>query len=148
MRKNKEIRNYPTVIFKDADSDYSVVFPNFPGCVTAGDTIEEAFEMAKEALEFHIEGMMEDNEEIPEPSFMIDVKSNIEYDDAYEFIFVPVQLSTQSVRVDITIKKHILNKTDTICRNSHLTRSKYIERLIASDIGKKHKALVYEKSLT
>jgi predicted RNase H-like HicB family nuclease len=47
--------------------NYGVVFPDFMGCVSAGDSLEEAERMAHEALQFHIEGMAEDNETIPEP---------------------------------------------------------------------------------
>jgi predicted RNase H-like HicB family nuclease len=49
----------------DADSDFGVDFPDFPGCVTAGTTLDEPLRMAQEALEFHIGGMVEDGEELP-----------------------------------------------------------------------------------
>ncbi len=48
------------VIDKDPNSDYGVMFPDFLGCVTAGTTIDEATEMAAEALQFHIDGVYED----------------------------------------------------------------------------------------
>jgi predicted RNase H-like HicB family nuclease len=38
--------SYIAVLHKDADSDYGVDFPDFPGCVTAGETLEEARKMA------------------------------------------------------------------------------------------------------
>lgn len=53
---------------KDPDSDFGVSFPDFPGCVTAGKTLEEAQRMAREALALHIAGMVEDDEAIPQPS--------------------------------------------------------------------------------
>jgi predicted RNase H-like HicB family nuclease len=43
---------------KCPDSDFGVDFPDFPGCITAGTTLEETREMAAEALAFHIEGML------------------------------------------------------------------------------------------
>jgi predicted RNase H-like HicB family nuclease len=60
-------RLYIGLIHKDRDSDFGVSFPDFPGCVTAGSTIEEAFEMAKEALAGHIEVMLEEGMVIPDP---------------------------------------------------------------------------------
>jgi predicted RNase H-like HicB family nuclease len=42
-----------------------VVVPSLPGCVTYGDTIEEAITMAKEAIELYIESLKAHNEEIP-----------------------------------------------------------------------------------
>ena len=48
---------YPALIHKEEHSDYGVSFPDFPGCITAGETLEEAYQMAEEALQVHIEGM-------------------------------------------------------------------------------------------
>jgi predicted RNase H-like HicB family nuclease len=44
-----------------------VSFPDFPGCITAGSTLEEAREMAQEALAFHVRGLIEDGEALPRP---------------------------------------------------------------------------------
>lgn len=62
------MRGYIAIIHKDADSDFGVSFPDFPGCITAGTTLDEARAMADEALALHMEGMAEDGEAIPEPS--------------------------------------------------------------------------------
>src|SRR5260370_7094419 len=64
---------YIAYLHKDRKSDFGVSFPDFPGCVTAGKTLEEARRMAAEALAFHIAGMAEDGEAIPEPSTIDDV---------------------------------------------------------------------------
>jgi predicted RNase H-like HicB family nuclease len=59
---------YVAYLHKDPTSYYGVSFPDFPGCVTAGKTLQEARRMAAEALTFHIAGMIEDGDVIPEPS--------------------------------------------------------------------------------
>jgi predicted RNase H-like HicB family nuclease len=59
---------YVALIHKDHDSDYGVSFPDLPGCVTAGSTLDEAIAMAEEALALHIEGMLEDGEDVPTPT--------------------------------------------------------------------------------
>lgn len=59
---------YIALIHKDADSDYGVSFPDFPGCISAGSTLDEARAMGAEALAMHIEGLLEDGEAVPEPS--------------------------------------------------------------------------------
>ncbi len=64
-------KTYTAFIHKDPDSCYGVTFPDFPGCISAGDTIEEAKEMAQEALELHIETMIEDGDELPDPELTI-----------------------------------------------------------------------------
>jgi predicted RNase H-like HicB family nuclease len=58
---------YPVVIHKDPDSDYSVTFPDLPGCFTAGESIEEALAMAVEAAELHIEGCLEEGIAVADP---------------------------------------------------------------------------------
>ncbi len=60
--------HYIALIHKDADSDYGVSFPDLPGVVTAGTDLDDARRMAEEALQFHIEGMIEDGDAVPEPS--------------------------------------------------------------------------------
>lgn len=47
---------------------YTVTFPDLPGCVTEGSTVEEALAMARDALELHLYGMEEDGEVIPMPT--------------------------------------------------------------------------------
>lgn len=50
------------------DDGVHVTFPDFPGCVTFGETEEEAIQSAREALALHLWGMEEDGDEIPRPS--------------------------------------------------------------------------------
>ena len=61
-------RKYIGLVHKDADSDYGVSFPDLPGCITAGSTLEEAREMAAEALALHLDGLEEDGATIAPPS--------------------------------------------------------------------------------
>ena len=57
--------NYPIVIHKDKRSDYGVTVPDLPGCFSAGGTLDEALAMAKEAIELHLEGLIEEGQPIP-----------------------------------------------------------------------------------
>ena len=72
------MRNYIGLIHKDADSDYGVSFPDFPGLITAGTDLDDARAMAEEALALHIEGLAEDGEAIPEPSTLEAVMADAE----------------------------------------------------------------------
>src|SRR5579859_1258369 len=49
----------------DAKSNFGVSFPDFPGCITAGKSLDEARRKAPEALAFHIAGMLEDGKKSP-----------------------------------------------------------------------------------
>ena len=55
-------------VFEPSGNGYSVFFPDIPGCISCGDTFEEAQTQAAEALGLHIYGMEKDGEEIPLPS--------------------------------------------------------------------------------
>ena len=60
------------VLHTDADrSDYGVTVPDLPGCVSAGDTREQALANAGEAVLGHLEVMAEDGKPVPEPSSMV-----------------------------------------------------------------------------
>lgn len=50
------------------DGKYGIVFPDFLGCVSAGDTLVDVVAMGKEALQFHVDGMASDGEFIPSPT--------------------------------------------------------------------------------
>ena len=78
--------DYIAVIHKDHDSDFGVSFPDFPGCITAGRTIEEAKDMALEALTGHIEVMHETGEAVPDPSSIDEVMSNPQFKDGAAFV--------------------------------------------------------------
>lgn len=112
---------YIALIHKDPGSDYGVSFPDFPGCVTAGTTVEEARRMAGSALAFHMAGMIEDGEAIPQPSRLEDVMADPENRDAVA-IFVPVR---KSVRVSITMPEDVLAEIDRYAKSHGLTRSDF-----------------------
>ena len=59
------------VVYEQAPNNYSAYLPDLPGCVAAGATREEARENIREAATFHIEGLQEDGEPIPEPRLTV-----------------------------------------------------------------------------
>lgn len=119
--------HYIALIHKDADSDYGVSFPDFPGCVSAGVTLDEAREMAAEALAFHIDGMVEDGEAIPEPSSLEQVMADHENRDGVA-ILVATETETRSktVRVNITLPEDTLRDVDRYAEAHGFTRSGFL----------------------
>lgn len=61
------VRKYAVVIERGGDN-LSAYVPDLPGCVTTGKTVEEVERNSLEAIELHIEGMIEDGQPVPEPS--------------------------------------------------------------------------------
>ena len=64
------MRQYIALIHKEADSDYGISFPDLPGVISAGKTLDEARDMGAEALALHLAGMAADGEAAPEPRSM------------------------------------------------------------------------------
>lgn len=119
---------YIALIHKDADSDYGVSFPDFPGCITAGGTLDEARAMAEEALALHIEGMLEDGDPIPEPSTLADVMAERENRDAVAILVAAPARPAKSIRVNITLPGDVLAEIDRYAERRGLTRSGFIAR--------------------
>ena len=61
------------VIVEEGENSFGAHVPDLPGCVAVAETREELLKLIQEAIEFHLEGLREDNQPIPEPS------SSIEY---------------------------------------------------------------------
>jgi predicted RNase H-like HicB family nuclease len=119
--------NYIAVVHKDPKSDFGVSFPDFPGCITAGSSIDEAKDMAHDALSLHIKGMMEDGENIPTPSKLEDIMDDPDYADAAAILIVSVsEAKPRSIRVNITVPEDMLRKIDTIARKRGMSRSSFL----------------------
>jgi len=133
---------YIALLRKDPDSDYGVDFPDFPGCITAGSTLEEAREMAAEALEFHIEGMLEDSLPIPEPSRLEVVMSDPENAEAVPFPVVAPDRLTGAGQVDLTLPAGDLEKLDALAKKRGSSRAallaEAVRRLLSAE--KEHHA--------
>jgi predicted RNase H-like HicB family nuclease len=116
---------YIAYLHKDRESDDGVSFPDFPGCVTAGSTLEEARRMATEALAFHIAGVRQDGRQIPEPSTLDDLRNDPAMKGAVAFL-VGVAEPEKTVRFNVTARASQLSEIDDRARAAKLTRSAYI----------------------
>ena len=118
--------DYLALIHKDADSDYGVSFPDFPGCVTAGATLEEARREAAEALELHVAGLVEDGEALPGPTPLDDVVHSSDYADAQAVIVVPIKVERRAVRVNVTFDPVLLERIDKTAEAMGRTRAGWL----------------------
>ena len=127
--------NYIAVIHKDPASDFGVSFPDFPGCVTAGRSIDDAKDMAQDAISLHIKGMLEDGESIPVPSKLEDIMDDPDYADAAAVIIVTVSdAKPRSVRVNITVPEDMLRKIDSMAKKKGMSRSAFLVHAAQSAI--------------
>jgi len=118
--------HYIALIHKDADSDFGVSFPDLPGCVTAGSTLEEARVMAEEALALHIEGLIEDGEAVPAPSTLDTVMDDPENRDGVVMLVPAPSQPLPSVRFNVTMPKDTLEAIDRYAESHGYTRSGFL----------------------
>ena len=120
------MKQYIALIHKDAKSDYGVSFPDLPGVISAGSTLDEARDMATEALAFHIEGLVEDGEAIPEPSSLEEVMANKENQDGVAVLIPAPTAAAKSVRVNVTLPSDVLDQIDAYAEREGFTRSGFL----------------------
>jgi predicted RNase H-like HicB family nuclease len=121
---------YPVAIHKDKGSDYGVTVPDLPGCFSAGSTMDEALAMAREAIELHLEGLIEEGCPIPEPTSVEAHKSQPDYANCV-WALVTVDesnLRIRAKRVNITLPERVLDAVDRCAKARGQTRSGLLAR--------------------
>ena len=105
--------HYLALIRKNADSDFSVDFPDLPGCVTAGRDLDEALAFAREALAGHISVLTDDGEAVPAPSSLETIMADPDNADAAVVTLVPAPARRgRAVRLNITLDEALLSRID------------------------------------
>jgi predicted RNase H-like HicB family nuclease len=106
---------YPAVIDRSA-SGFGVSFPDFPGCIAAGATVQEAAVNAEAALAMHLDGMRADKDAIPQPS-SLDAIEDVEGADDLARVMVRAELPGQFTRIQVTIENGVLAAIDAVATN-------------------------------
>jgi len=126
---------YIALIHKDADSDFGVSFPDLPGCVTAGRTLDEARAFAAEAIALHLEGLVQDGEAIPEPSSLEAIMAEAANRDAVAVLVSVPDVPEKTVRVNITLPESVLNAIDRAADRQGMTRSGFLVRAAKKEMA-------------
>lgn len=109
---------------------YGVIFPDFMGCVGAGETADEAILDATEALLFHIEGMKEDSDDIPAPRTLDEISKDAEYADAMVndiVVYIPViPYLGKSQQYNFKSDIGLMNAVDNEAARLNITRTAFI----------------------
>ncbi|ANA14150.1 type II toxin-antitoxin system HicB family antitoxin [Acetobacter oryzifermentans] len=123
---------YPIVIEPGSETtSYGVVFPDLPGCFSAGDTLDEAVKNASKAAALWIEDALDNSEKVPAPSPLENVRDNPEWKNwIVGFADVdPMLFDTTAERVNITLPRRVLTRLDRRAKEEGETRSGFIARL-------------------
>ncbi len=138
-----ERRYYLAVAEKGEGESWGVYFPDFPGCISAGETFAEAAAGAHEALALHIEGMTEDGLELPAPTPPELVQREV----GAQCLMVEATAPSRSVRLNISLDEGLVRRVDRAAELQGLTRSGFLaaaarDRLSTGSDGKRLSALL------
>ena len=119
---------YPIVIHTDKGSSYGVTVPDLPGCFSAGDSLEETFEMAREAISCHIEGLLLDEQPIPKQTPLQTHLASGYYDDGI-WAIVEIDLTKlriETKKVELEFPSPVLNMIDLLAAREGESRSGFL----------------------
>jgi predicted RNase H-like HicB family nuclease len=116
---------YPAIIESGDKRGFSVFFPDFPGCVSAGATEQETAAGAIEALRLHVRGMLADGDPIPQPTPLDQVDADPEVREAAR-ILVPADLPGKALRINISMDEGLVEQVDRAASKLGMTRSAFL----------------------
>ncbi len=121
-------------VLEPADEGYGVFFPDIPGCISFGKTIEEAQQMAEEAAGLHIYAMEQEGEEIPIPSKTLDTE------DVSGCIVTPITVYPDMIKNEMDNKRVKTNITlpnwlKQIAEENKVNYSRILETALMDYLG-------------
>ncbi|HMN47309.1 MAG TPA: type II toxin-antitoxin system HicB family antitoxin [Povalibacter sp.] len=109
---------------------FGVVVPDLPGCFSAGDTVEEAFDNAREAIETHCEIIAESNGDVPVTRSLSDWQADPQFKGwTWGIVEVPIEkYFGPAEKINITVPARILRRIDEYAQKHGDTRSGFLVR--------------------
>lgn len=123
---------YPAILEKEPDSAYGVSFPDFPGCVSAGDTAEEALVNAHEALAGHVALMVQDGDLLPGATHVEDVTADPDVN-MVAVTVIGVIVPGRAKRVNVTLDEALLDEIDSFAKN----RSRFLAEAARAELARR-----------
>ncbi|HEY5105884.1 MAG TPA: type II toxin-antitoxin system HicB family antitoxin [Caulobacteraceae bacterium] len=115
-------RFYPAVLERGAKGVFGVWFPDFPGCVAAAKSQEEAMAKAQDALASSIQRLAELDRVLPEPTALAEIAIPSGCD-MIGFFAVGAALPNPSERVNVYLPKALIERVDRVASDTGMSRS-------------------------
>jgi predicted RNase H-like HicB family nuclease len=123
------MRHYIGLIHKERRSDYGISFPDFPGCISAGSSLEEVAAMGAEALAGHMRLMEDEGLEIPRPSSLDAIMEDKHHRTGIPVLVpAPAPKAVKTERINISMPTDVLSEIDRYARIRGLSRSSFLVR--------------------
>ncbi|SAI47367.1 phage-like protein [Bordetella ansorpii] len=119
---------FPVVLHTDDGVRFGVTVPDLPGCFSSGDTFEEALDSVLEAIDLHLEGLVEDGHDVPVPRPIVEHRDVPDYTDGV-WAVVDVDVSRfdgRAEKINITVPRRVLAQIDTYAKAHGSTRSGFL----------------------
>lgn len=121
---------YVAFVHKEPDSVFGVSFPDFPGCISAGATLDEALANASEALQGHVKMLEADNETVPAPRSVDAILADQQFSEEQQgAILSAVHLIRDlgsTTRINLSLDLGLLKAIDEAARARKQTRSAFL----------------------
>src|SRR5690606_18510504 len=132
---------YVAFIHKDADSCFGVSFPDIPGCISAGDTLDEAVMNGVEALAGHIKWLEADGDPVPSPRSLDEILSDQGLaEDREDAVLVAIPLVRDlgsTTRINVSLDLGLLQAVDAEARPRKQTRSAFLASAVRKEDRKR-----------
>ena len=119
---------FPVVLHTDDGVRFGVTVPDLPGCFSSGDTFDTALDSVLEAIDLHLEGIIEDGGEIPAPKAISEHRTNPDFADGV-WAAVDVDVSRfegRAAKINVTFPRLLLAKIDNYAKAHGATRSGFL----------------------
>ncbi len=116
-------------LIHEENGTVGISFPDFPGCISTGLSEEEAIRKGSEALTFHVGGMVEDGQPIPDSRTLRELRADPVFEEGAKegiLVLITYERPSRAVRVNISIDEHLLGAIDRAAQASGQSRSAYL----------------------
>ena len=129
-------------IHSDEAGGFGISFPDFPGCVSDGRSVEDALNRGEAALAFHVEGMREDGIALPAPRSVDVILADAslgEWREEAQIAHVALIIDRGSPRrVNVSLDPGLLDAIDSEATRRGMTRSAFLSSAARAEIAAKH----------
>lgn len=124
-------------IIHEENGVYGISFPDFPGCVSTGESMEDVLTKGSQILTFHVAGMAEDGDNLPFLRTIAEVRTDPDFtdDDGGVFAIVPFEYPGETVPVSIAIDEELLRAIDEAAKAAGQSRSAFLASTVRAKIG-------------
>ena len=133
---------YPVALHTDDGVRFGVTVPDLPGCFSAGDTLDEALENAREAIDAHLEFLAEEGDTIPSAGSIAHHRDNEDFADAVWGV-IDIDVTPylgKAEKINITLPRLLLRQIDDYVvhhKSESRSRSGFLAQAALRQLGKK-----------